>query len=291
MDNEIILYQPDNSISLEVRVEDETVWLTQQQIADLFGRDRTVIGRHIRNIFNEGELEESLVCAKFAHTKDYGRREGFSQTKEITFYNLDVIISVGYRVKSIRGTQFRIWANQILKEYLLRGYAFNNRLLDLENRLDYKINNHQKKLDELSEKVDLIINSNLRPTEGIFFEGQIWDAYLLINDLIRSAESRIVVIDNYADDSVLKQLDKRKEGIEATVLTHIHNKTIKQDLERHNSQYPPISLKFYQKVHDRFLIIDNTIYHIGASFKDLGKKLFAFTRMQTPTGDELLSLL
>ena len=173
MDNEIILYQPDNSISLEVRVEDETVWLTQHQIADLFGRDRSVIGRHIKNIFKEGELEESLVCAKFAHTKDYGRRVGFTQTKDSSYYNLDVIISVGYRVKSIRGTQFRQWANRVLKEHLLKGYSINHRLLELENRMDNRFYSQQRQIDELADKVDLIITSNLKPAEGIFFDGQI----------------------------------------------------------------------------------------------------------------------
>ena len=176
MNNEIILYQPDNSISLEVRVEDETVWLTQHQIANLFGRDRSVIGRHIKNIFKEGELEESLVCAKFAHTKDYGRRVGFTQKKDYSYYNLDVIISVGYRVKSIRGTQFRQWANRVLKEHLLKGYSINHRLLELENRMDNRFYSQQRQIDELTDKVDLIITSNLKPAEGIFLDGQIWDA-------------------------------------------------------------------------------------------------------------------
>ena len=288
MDNEIILYQPDSSISLEVRVEDETVWLTQAQIADLFGRDRTVIGRHIRNLFKEGELNESLVCAKFAHTKDYGRRYGFTQTKESLYYNLDVIISVGYRVKSIRGTQFRHWANRILKDHLLRGYSINNRLLELENRIDNRFYTQQRQIDDLSDKVDFIITSNLKPAEGIFFDGQIWDAYALINDLIRSAKHRVVVIDNYADDSVLTQLDKRNEGVDAAVYTLTRNRQIQQDIERHNQQYSPIQLHFFNKAHDRFLIVDNVVYHIGASFKDLGKKLFAFSRMEAITGDDLL---
>ena len=175
-----------------------------------------------------------------------------------------------------------------MKEYLLRGYSINNRFLELENRIDNRLYNQQRQIDELSDKVDLIITSNLKPTEGIFFDGQIWDAYVLINELIRSAQHRVIVIDNYADDSVLTQLDKRAKGIEAAVYTFARNRQIQQDIDRHNQQYTPIRLYFYNKAHDRFLLVDNTVYHIGASLKDLGKKLFAFSRMETMTGDELL---
>lgn len=229
-----------------------------------------------------------MVCAKFAHTKDYGRRYGFTQTKESLYYNLDVIISVGYRVKSIRGTQFRQWANRILKDHLLRGYSINHRLLELENRIDNRFYTQQRQIDDLSDKVDFIITSNLKPSEGIFFDGQIWDAYSLINALIRSAKHRVVVIDNYADDSVLTQLDKRNEGVDAAVYTLTRNRQVQQDINRHNQQYAPIKLHFYNKAHDRFLIVDNDVYHIGASLKDLGKKLFAFSRMESMTGNELL---
>lgn len=282
MDNEIILYQPDNSISLEVRVEDETVWLTQQQIADLFGVKQPAISKHLKNIFQSGELSENSVYSILEYTATDGK------TYKTKFYNLDAILSVGYRVNSRNAALFRQWANKVLKEYLLKGYSINNRLLELENRIDNRFYIQQRQIDELSDKVELIITSNLRPTEGIFLDGQIWDAYSLINDLIRSAQHRIIVIDNYADDSVLTQLDKRNEGVAAAIYTFSRNRQIQQDVERHNQQYPPIQLHFYNKAHDRFLIVDNTVYHIGASLKDLGKKLFAFSRMESLTGDELL---
>ena len=175
-----------------------------------------------------------------------------------------------------------------MKEYLLKGYSINHRLLELENRIDKRLYTQQRQIDELSDRVDLIITSNLKPAEGIFFDGQIWDAYTLVNDLIRSAQKRVILIDNYADDSVLNQLDKRNDDVETAVYTFTRNRQIKQDVERHNLQYPKIHLYFYNKAHDRFLIIDNTVYHIGASLKDLGKKLFAFSRMESLTGDELL---
>lgn len=282
MDNGIILYQPDNSISLEVRVEDETVWLTQQQIADLFGVKQPAISKHLKNIFQSGELSENSVYSILEYTATDGK------TYKTKFYNLDAILSVGYRVNSRNATLFRQWANKVLKEYLLKGYSINNRLLELENRIDNRFYIQQRQIDELSDKVELIITSNLRPPEGIFFDGQIWDAYSLINDLIRSAKQRIIVIDNYADDSVLTQIDKRNKGVAAAIYTFSRNRQIQQDVERHNQQYPPIQLHFYNKAHDRFLIVDNTVFHIGASLKDLGKKLFAFSRMESLTGDELL---
>ena len=274
MNNEIILYQPDSSISLEVKVEDETVWLTQAQMTELFQSSKQNISLHINNIFREGELiEDSTVKYSLTVQKEGNR----SVKRKIAFYNLDVIISVGYRVKSKRGTDFRIWATKILKEYMLRGYAMNERV----SRLESTVMKH-------SEQIEFFLKTSLPPAEGIFFDGQIWDAYTLVNDLIRSAQKRVILIDNYADDSVLNQLDKRNDGVEAAVYTFTRNRQIKQDVERHNQQYPKIRLYFYNKAHDRFLIIDNTVYHIGASLKDLGKKLFAFSRMESFTGDELL---
>ena len=275
MDNEIILYQPDNSISLEVRVEDETVWLTQAQMTELFQSTKQNISLHINNIFKEGELIEDSTVKYSLTVQKEGKR---SVKRKIAFYNLDVIISVGYRVKSKRGTDFRIWATKIIKDYMLRGYAINDRIA----RLESTVMKH-------SDQIEFFLRTSLAPTEGIFFDGQIWDAYTLINELIRSAKQRVIVIDNYADDSVLTQLDKRNDGVSAAIYTFSRNHQIRQDVERHNSQYPPIQLHFYNKAHDRFLIIDNTVYHIGASIKDLGKKLFAFSRMESLTGDELLA--
>lgn len=275
-ENEIILYQPDSTLSLDVRVENETVWLTQAQMTELFQTTRNNITLHIRNIFKEGELEESSVCKESLLTAADGKRY---KTK---FYSLDVIISVGYRVKSIRGTQFRIWANKILKDYLLRGYSVNQRLLYMESRIDRRLLEHDKRLDDLTDKVDFFIRTSLPPKEGIFFNGQIFDAHEFICRLIKSANNRIVLIDNYVDESVLVQLDNRNADVSALIYTGEISRTFRQSVNRHNRQYAPIDVRTADRIHDRFLIIDDTLYHIGASIKDLGKKLFAFSQMETP---------
>ena len=281
--NEIILYQPDDTLALDVRVEDESVWLTQAQMAELFQTTRNNITLHTRNIFKEGELSENSVCKESLLTAGDGKRY---RTK---LYNLDVIISVGYRVKSIRGTQFRQWANKILKEYLLRGYSINQRLMQLEDRIDRRLSEHDRHLLQLDEKVDFFVRSSLQPIEGIFFNGQIFDAYALIADLIRQAKTRIVLIDNYIDDTVLTQLSKRKQGVTVDIYDGQISKQLRQDVEKHNDQYPGVTLHKYSKAHDRFLIIDEDVYHIGASLKDLGKKLFAFSKMEVMTGSELIA--
>ena len=283
-ENEIILYQPDETLKLDVRVENETVWLTQAQMAELFDTTRNNITLHIRNIFKEGELVEDSVGKESLLTAADGKRY---KTK---FYNLDVIISVGYRVKSLRGTQFRQWALRVLKDYMLRGYSVNQRLMAMEDRVDRRLSEHDRRLQQLDEKVDFIVKASITPREGIFFDGQIFDAYTLMADLIRGAKQRIALIDNYVDDTVLKQLDKRVSGVAAAIYTP-SNRTIRQDIAAHNRQYAPIKLHDYRKAHDRFLIIDETVYHIGASLKDLGKKLFAFTRMDVMTGSELIARL
>ena len=274
-DNEIILYQPDSTLSLDVRVENETVWLTQAQMTELFQTTRNNITLHIRNIFKEGELEESSVCKESLLTAADGKRY---KTK---FYSLDVIISVGYRVKSIRGTQFRIWANKILKDYLLRGYSVNQRLLYMESRIDRRLLEHDKRLDDLTDKVDFFIRTSLPPKEGVFFNGQIFDAHEFICRLIKSANNRIILIDNYVDESVLVQLDNRNADVSAVIYTGEISRTFRQSVNRHNRQYAPIDIRTADRIHDRFLIIDDTLYHIGASIKDLGKKLFAFSQMET----------
>lgn len=273
-ENEIILYQPDSTLSLDVRVENETVWLTQAQMTELFQTTRNNITLHIRNIFKEGELEESSVCKESLLTAADGKRY---KTK---FYSLDVIISVGYRVKSIRGTQFRIWANKILKDYLLRGYSVNQRLLYMENRIDRRLLEHDKRLDDLTDKVDFFIRTSLPPKEGVFFNGQIFDAHEFICSLIKRANNRIILIDNYVDESVLVQLENRNAGVSALIYTGEISRTFRQSVNRHNRQYAPVEVKTAERIHDRFLIIDNTLYHIGASIKDLGKKLFAFSKLE-----------
>lgn len=273
-ENEIILYQPDSTLSLDVRVENETVWLTQAQMTELFQTTRNNITLHIRNIFKEGELEESSVCKESLLTAADGKRY---KTK---FYSLDIIISIGYRVKSIRGTQFRIWANNILKDYLLRGYSVNQRLLYMENRIDRRLLEHDKRLDDLTNKVDFFIRTSLPPKEGVFFNGQIFDAHEFICRLIKSANNRIILIDNYVDESVLVQLDNRNADVSAVIYTGEIRRTFRQSITRHNRQYAPIDIRTADKIHDRFLIIDDTLYHIGASIKDLGKKLFAFSKLE-----------
>ena len=275
---EIILYQPDKEVKLEVRLENETVWLSIDEMSQLFGRDISVIGKHIRNIFKEGELVKDSVWAKFAYTASDGK------VYQVDYYNLDVIISVGYRVKSHRGTQFRQWANKVLKEYLLKGYSVNQRLKSLEEKVDTKLLQHDKQLDYLTDKVDFFVRTSLPPVEGIFYDGQIFDAYKFATDLIRTAKKSILLIDNYVDDSVLLMLSKRDKGVTATICTHTISNQLNLDIQKHNSQYPRIDVKTYKQSHDRFLIIDNTdVYHIGASLKDLGKKMFAFSKLDIPS--------
>ena len=271
---EIILYQPDEAVRLEVRLEDETVWLTQAQIAELFQRDRTVITKHINNVFKEKELEEKSNV-HFLHIAN--------SDKPVKFFSLDVIISVGYRVKSVRGTQFRQWANKILKEYLLKGYSINQRLNDMEYRMNNKFFQIEKTIAEHDAKIDFFVRTSLPPVEGIFFDGQIFDAYKFATDLIKSAKCSLILIDNYVDESVLLMLSKRNSGVSATIYTHKINAQLQLDLNKHNEQYPPIEVRTYKSSHDRFLIIDNTeVYHIGASLKDLGKKMFAFSKLDLP---------
>ena len=252
-DNEIILYQPDSTVKLEVRLENETVWLTQQQMSDLFERDRTVITRHINNVFKDNELEEKSNV-HFLHIAN--------SDKPIKLYSLDVIISVGYRVKSQRGTLFRQWANKVLKDYLLRGYSINQRLMHMENRIDHRLSEHDIQIKELNNRMDFFIRTSMPPKEGIIYDGQIFDAYTLMCDLIRSAKNRIIMVDNYIDDSVFRQLDKRATGVPATIFTPSIGRTLRQDLERHNAQYAPIEVKTFRRAHDRFLVIDDTVYHV-----------------------------
>lgn len=273
---EIILYQPDEEIKLDVRLENETVWLSIDEMSHLFGRDISVIGKHIRNIFKEGELIKDSVWAKFAYTASDGK------TYQVDYYNLDVIISVGYRVKSQRGTQFRQWANKVLKEYLLKGYSINQRINQLENKTDSRLTAHDRQLEELTNKVDFFVRTSLPPVEGIFFDGQIFDAYKFASDLIKSARQSLVLIDNYVDESVLLMLSKRQPGVTATIYTQRITPQFRLDLDRHNDQYPPVDVRTCKLSHDRFLIVDDAVYHIGASLKDLGKKWFAFSKLSLP---------
>ena len=269
---EIILYQPNTSVQLEVRMEADTVWLNRQQISVLFDRDIKTIGKHINNALSE-ELKGIPTVAKFATVQQEGNR---MVTRNVEYYNLDVIVSIGYRVKSQRGIEFRQWANSVLKDYLLKGYSINHRMTQIEN----KIEKHNKIIEEHDKKIDFFIRSSLPPIEGIFFDGQIFDAYNFINNLIRSAKNKIILFDNYVDDTVLAMLDKRNNDVNAIIYTKTISKQLSLDIEKHNSQYREIQIKETSKIHDRFLCIDSVVYHIGASLKDLGKKWFAFSKME-----------
>ena len=275
MENEIIIYQPDSTIKLEVRLEDDTVWLTQQQIADLFGVKQPAISKHLKNIFESGELIEPSVHSILEYTAADGK------SYKTKFYNLDAILSVGYRVNSRNATLFRQWANKVLKDYLLRGYSVNQRLLYMESRIDHRLLEHDKRLDDLTGKVDFFLKTSLPSREGVLFDGQIFDAYVFVCDLIKRARKRIVLIDNYIDETVLTLLNKRNRGVLATIYTKRIDDNLRLDIERHNDQYMPVNVRTASNIHDRFLIIDDTLYHIGASIKDLGKKLFAFSQMET----------
>lgn len=274
---EIILYQPDDEVKLEVRMEEETVWLTQAQMAELFQTSKQNVSLHTNNIFKENELRQDSVVKESLTTATDGKNY------RVKYYNLDVIISVGYRVKSIRGTQFRQWANKVLKEYLLKGYSVNQRLNNLEHRMESKFLEHEQRLNRTEEKIDFFVRTSLPPVEGIFYDGQLFDAYKFATNLIRSAKQSLLLIDNYVDESVLTMLSKRNSGVTADIYTQTVSHQLRLDLQKHNSQYPPIDVHTCKKSHDRFLIIDGTdVYHIGASLKDLGKKMFAFSKLEIP---------
>ena len=271
-DGEIVVYQPDEITRLEVMVENETVWLNRHQLALLFDRDIKTIGKHINNALNE-ELSGLEVVANFATTAS-DRKTYF-----VEHYNLEMILSIGYRVKSQRGIHFRRWANTILKDYLIKGYSINTRLNTLEDRLERRLEKHELILNAHEQKIDFFVRTSLPPVEGIFYDGQIFDAYVFATELIRSARTKIVLIDNYIDESVLLMLSKREPGVTAEIRTGKIPQPLLLDLQKHNSQYEPVTLSQTHNIHDRFLIIDDTVYHIGASLKDLGKKLFAFSKM------------
>ena len=285
---ELILYQPEESIKLEVRLENETVWLTQAQMAELFDVKENTITYHIKEIYNTEELEIESTTRKIRVVRKEGNRD---VNRNIDFYNLDMIISVGYRVSSKRGVRFRQWANKILKEYLLKGYSINQRMENLEQKIDSRFSKYDNELQRINNQIDFFIHSSLPPVEGIFYSGQIFDAYEFAVNLIKSAKRSLILIDNYVDESVLLMLSKRGDGISATIYTQNINSKLQLDIAKHNAQYPPIHIKTYKNSHDRFLIIDGAeIYHIGASLKDLGKKLFAFSKLNE-TAHSLLKII
>ena len=273
--NEIILYQPDNSVELEVVLENETVWLTQAQIAVLFGVKVPAISKHLKNIYDSGELEQNSTFSILENVGNEGK-----QVYQTKYYNLDAILSVGYRVNSRYATLFRRWATQILKDYMLKGYAISQRF----ERLEYRVT-------ETEKKIDFFVKTVLPPVQGIFYDGQIFDAYVFISNLIKSAKKSVILLDNYIDESVLLLLSKRQSKVNAKIYTKQISSQLQLDLTKHNAQYEPLSIYESAGFHDRFLLVDNTVYHIGASLKDLGKKLFAFSKMEVNAMDVLKNVI
>jgi len=281
---EIALYHIDDYVKLEVRLEDETVWLTQQQMVELFDSSKANISEHISNIYSLGELEQEATVRKFRIVRHEGTR---LVNRNIDHYNLDVIISVGFRVNSIRGVRFRQWANKILRDYLLRGYSINQQLVAIQQQLDVRFEEQNIRISKLEEshkqvqgEVQVLTQKNILPQEKLFPTGCVFDSWNYVSNLVRSAKKRIILVDNFVDDRVLALLTKRADNVSAT----IHSRftiAFAQDLEKHNKQYKEINfVQLSKRNHDRFLIIDNVVYLLGASVKDMGTGLCAITKME-----------
>lgn len=290
---EVIFYQPDNTMRLEVRLEDETVWLTQQQMVTLFQSSKANVSEHIRNIYDQGELEQKATVRNFRTVRKEGNR---MVNRTLTYYNLDAIISVGFRVNTKRGIMFRQWANRTLKEYLLRGYAFHQQIIAMQRQIDVRLEEQNERLSavenhlhEHDQKFDMIVKTPELPNEGVFFDGQIFDAFKLVMQLIKSAEHRIILIDNYINEEILTMFDQRANGVIASIYTARIDSAMQLAIQRHDAQYDPIPVNVFRMSHDRWLIIDEKVYHFGASLKDLGKKWFGVSLYQDITPEELLS--
>jgi hypothetical protein len=285
MRDELVLYRLDELAEhVEVRIDEkrETIWLTQQQIADLFGTKRPAITKHLSAIFYAGELDEEVVSSILEHTTLHGALTQKTQKTRVKYYSLDAVLAVGYRVNSGRATQFRIWATRVLKDYLLKGYVINNRMNRMEDRMEA--------IGAQVNQLELQLNTHLIPTQGVFFEGEVFDAYVLISKIICSVKKSIVLIDNYVDESVLVHLSKRQENVAVTLLTKTLSNQLLLDVEKANAQYPPIQVKLFTQSHDRFIILDQTeIYHLGASLKDLGRKWFAFSKLDQRSVQSMLT--
>ena len=274
LDGEIIMYQPEGAIQLPVRVENETVWLTIDQMALLFGKSRSTINEHILNALSEGEILKNESVRKIGNSD-------FS-TKPTNFYNLDVIISVGYRVKSIQGTQFRRWANQVLKEHLLKGYSVNRRLISQENKLE----NLDSRVINLEKQVDFFVKANLPPSEGVIPANAHWSGYEFAVQLVRSAKKEIIIIDPFANDTSLSLIAKRAVGVNVVIYSARITRAMNDEVDRINRQFPTVVLRTMRDVHDRFIIVDETVYHVGASIMDLGCKMTAFSVLNLVTKDQ-----
>lgn len=306
---EIVLYQPEGEVRLEVRVENETVWLTQAQMAMLFERERSVIAKHIKNVFKEGELDSKVVCANFAHTTPHGAIKGKMQISEVVLYNLDVNISVGYRVKSIAGTRFRQWANQILKDYMLKGYAVNQRKIATDLQIVDRLHEQRRliesqgaeiadvrksvaeqdsRLSAVEQQIDFFVNAAQAPTGGILATGTRFDGFVLIADLVKSAKRSVAFIDPFATIEVLKFAAMRAKGVQAVVYSARITPEFRVAADLHKKQYPGLDLKTMRTIHDRFLLVDDKVYHFGASFKDMGNEMTAFSVLDFVTPAEVI---
>lgn len=280
LQGELVIYQANDDVKIEVVLNEDMVWLSQSQIVQLFQSSKANISEHIKSIYQQNELDRDSTVRNFRTVRVEGNREVF---RNITYYNLDVIISVGFRVNTKIGIHFRQWANNILKNNLLKGYSINQRIDYIENKFDNKLYNHDVQLKEINEQINYFVQKSMPPVQGIFYGGEIFESYKFMSNLIKIANESIIVVDNYIDESVLTMLDKRKDGVMATIYTDKISNQLKLDLERHNKQYSAIEIQTVKDIHDRFVIIDNEdVFHIGASLKDLGKKLFAFSKLNLP---------
>ena len=272
--NEIVVYQPDETVRMEALYVDESIWLSQGQIAELFGTQRPAVTKHLSNIYASGELEKETTCSILEHIGSSG------QKYKTTYYNLDAILSVGYRVNTSRATQFRKWATGVLRNYLLRGYAVNNRLVALEERVDRRLAQHDRDIVDLKEKVDYFVQTQTPPRQGLFFDGQLWDACSLVERLVARAKNSILLIDSWVGPGTLDMLAKKRSGVAVEIVTSSNGKLAATDIAKFNAQYPTLSVRTATNFHDRFLILDDKeLYHIGASLKDLGRKCFAFSTL------------
>ena len=284
-ENQIIVYQPNETVRLETRYAHESIWLTQLKIAELFGVQKAAISKHLKNIYSTRELSREATVSKMETVQNEGGR---TVVREQEFYNLDVIIAVGYRVNSVMATQFRIWATQVLKTYLLKGYAVNARLAQLEDRVDRRLAKHDERISTLEDKVDFFVQTQTPPIQGVFYDGQLWDARALVLKLVARAKRSLILIDNWANTEVLDLFAKKRKGVRLTIFTsehydskHVpHHKISPADVKTFNAQYPKLAVRYNESFHDRFLIVDDKeLYLIGASLKDLGRKCFAFTKL------------
>lgn len=294
---EIVLYQPEGEIRLEVRVKDEMVWLTQAQIADLFGTKRPAITKHLKNIYASQELDESSTCSILEHMGNDSK-----QVYETKYYNLDAILSIGYRVNSKNATLFRRWANQVLKDYMLKGYAVNQRMvatgMQIANQFQEqqrliehqgtKLENVDTRLSTVEKHIDFFVKASQTPTGGILATGTRFDGLVLIADLVKTAKRSVVFIDPYANIEVLKFAAMRAKGVQAVVYSARITPEFKEAVALHNKQHPGLEPKTMRTIHDRFLLVDDTVYHFGASFKDMGNEMTAFSVLDFVTPAEVI---